>query len=263
MTAGHCSTPRSGISMYCDETDISCCRSDAMIGASQLSKMSLALVSTWLALTSLLTTATAEERRDTTALANDSFFIEVVHSHSSTSTIVIDWIVPQQYDVSEYVVESRRRGSKSFTRSMPLPGDSRTYEVTDLIFDADYEVCVYASLSNASTPHRQCTQLFTIPLIRTDNLLILFGVILYIFLTFLFAYLCWRNAKKKFDAQQHEGTVANDDEEVDERIDHAQNTPMLLSVPGGHTRPRSIIEEAEENIPYIDEEHHAGSNNVK
>ena len=144
---GHCSTPRSGISMYCDETDISCCRSDAMIGASQLSKMSLALVSTWLAL---------------------------------TSTIVIDWIIPQQYDVSEYVVESRRRGSKSFTCSMPLPGDSRTYEVTDLIFDADYEVCVYASLSNASTPHRQCTQLFTIPLIRTDNLLILFGVIVYI-----------------------------------------------------------------------------------
>ena len=141
---------------------------------------------------------------------------------------------------------------------MPLPGDSRTYGVTDLIFDADYEVCVYASLSNASTP-----QLFTIPLIRTDNLLTLFGVIVYIFLTFLFAYLCWRNAKKKFDAQQREGTVANDYEEVDERIDHAQNTPMLLSVPGGHTRPRSINEEAEENIPYIDEENHAGSNNVK
>ncbi|KAK2184088.1 hypothetical protein NP493_283g03010 [Ridgeia piscesae] len=235
-----------------------------MIGATQVSKMSLALVSTWLALTSLLTTATAEERRDTTARANDSFFIEVVHSHSSTSSIVIDWIVPQQYDVSEYVVEARRSGSKSVTRSMPLPGDSRTYEVTDLIFDADYEVCVYASLSNASMSHGQCTQLFTIPLIRTDNLLILFGVIAYIFLTFFVAYLCWRNAKKKFDAQlREEGTVANDHEEVDERIDHAQNTPMLLSVPGGNTRPRSIIEEAEENIPYIDEEHHAGSNNVK
>ena len=129
MTAGHSLTPRSGISVYCDETDVWCCRSDAMIGATQLSKMSLAVVSTWLALTSLLTTATAEVRRDTTARTNDSFFIEVVHSHSSTSTI--DWIVPQQYDVSEYVVESRRRGSKSFTRSMPLPGDSRTYEVTD------------------------------------------------------------------------------------------------------------------------------------
>lgn len=234
-----------------------------MIRATQLSNMSLVLVSTWLALTSLLTSALADERRDTTVLANDSFFIEIVHRHSSTSSILIDWIVPRQYDVTEYVVESRKRGSKAFTRSMPLPGNSRTYEVTDLVFDANYEVCVYASLSNTSVLHNQCTQLFTIPLVRTDNLLILFGVIAYILLTFLVAYLCWRKAKNKFDTQLREGTVANDEEEVDERIDHAQNMPMLLSVPGGNTRPRSIIEEEEANIPYIDEENHAGSNNVK
>ncbi|KAI0234839.1 hypothetical protein LSAT2_014787 [Lamellibrachia satsuma] len=237
-----------------------------MMCTTPLSKMSLALVSTWLALTSLLATAMAAEGgqdNDTTAPANDSFFIEIVHRHSSTSSIAIDWIVPSQYDVTEYVVESRRRGSKSVTRSMPLPGNSRTYELTDLIFDADYEVCVYASLNNNSTRHSQCTQLFTIPLIRTDNLLILFGVIAYIFLTFLIAYMCWRNARNKFDAQLREGTVANDNDEVDERIDHAQNTPMLLSLPAGNKRPRSIIEEEEENIPYIDEENYAGSNNVK
>ena len=230
-----------------------------------LTTMNLVVASTWLAMASLLATAMADEGRrvnDTPSTANESFSITIVHRYSSTSSIAIDWIVPSRYDVGEYVIESRKRGSQSVTRSRPLPGDSRSYELTDLVYDADYNICVHATLSDKSERRNQCTRLFTIPLIRRDNLLILFGVIAYILLTFLLAYLCWRNAKKKFDAQHLLDASSDDEDEIGERI-YNTNTPMLLGVPGGEKRPRSIIEEEEENMPFIDEEYHAGYNNVK
>ena len=237
-----------------------------MIGRTPLTRMNLVVASTWLAMVSLLTTTLADEGHqvnDTPTTANESFSIKIVHRYSSTSSIAFDWIVPSRYDVGEYVIESRKRGSQSVTRSMPLPGNSHSYELTDLVYGADYNICVHATLSDTSERRNQCKRLFTIPLIRRDNLLILFGVIAYILLTFLLAYLCWRNAKKKFDAQLLDASSDDDEDETAERIYDTQNTPMLLGVPGGDKRPRSVIEEQEENMPFIDEEYHAGSNNVK
>ena len=222
-----------------------------------------------------------------TVTADGSLFVDVTHRESSTSSISIEWRVRDEYlyDVIEFMVETRKMDSAAVTRSEPLPVERRFYEIRDLSTNAGYEICVSGwKLANATVvddnvSQRHCVEMATIPLIRTDSLVVLGISIGLVLLTIVAGYLCWRCAKARLERAAAKAGDGGDDDNNATNTNGYQpieeptvDKPSFLEPPPSQVirRPRSTIED--DDIPYItpplselsdDSNKRATSNNFK
>lgn len=174
--------------------------------------------------------------------------LSLSHVKSSTSSIKVNWSVPNGYFLKEYRIQATKETSDSLMVSPTFHGDNETdYELHDLMTNSDYLVCIDAIVTGLNnTEYIECISSFTIPVIRVDSVVVLCCVLGYLLLMVLIGYLCWRRAHKKKAEQEAEEEEGG--QKTQENGD--QSKPILLVSPPTDARPRSVIED-DADIPFI------------
>lgn len=142
------------------------------------------------------------------------------HVQSRTSSITLSWASNSSY--SSYQV--RARSLLSGITLTGQPTNETEYTLTDLMIDTPYDVCVTAKATEASVTadsrssdegkaveedEEACLQIRTIPSVRVDSVLVLFGVISFIVLSVAAALVCWKCSQKN-DAETAADATASD-----------------------------------------------------
>lgn len=172
----------------------------------------------------------------------DTRFVKLSHTRSTTKSITVDWTVPENSGVEGFRVETVKIGSQAKQISPILEWNATEYVIEDLSRNTDYQVCVHALLAPTSnTTEQSCLDLYTIPFIRWDSLIALFIVLGIVLLLVVLGLLCWRHARNK-QRRKH-------NEDPDNNKIKSESTQPILLAPPVDDRPRSSIEDAD--IPYI------------
>jgi hypothetical protein len=141
------------------------------------------------------------------------------HVASRTSSITISWATNSSH--SSYQV--RARSLLSGITLTGQPTNETEYTLTDLMIDTPYDVCVTAKATEAAPvtaesrdegkaveEEEACLQVRTIPSVRVDSVLVLFGVISFIVLSVAAALVCWKCSQKSDDAEPAADATASD-----------------------------------------------------
>ena len=171
--------------------------------------------------------------------------LELIHKESTTSSIELEWIVADPSLVENFVVQSKKINSESITKSGLI--EEYSYVVEDLRTNTNYEICVLVNYKDAASEDGvECVIFSTVPLIRFSSWIALLGVLGYVLLMVLLAYICWRHKMNQLQAEEDEEAL--DPDGVNEKMNTNQEPITYLSAP---PRPgqKSSIEDPD--IPYI------------
>lgn len=152
------------------------------------------------------TTSTADPALTPVANDDDDDSLRVEHVESRTSSITVKW-------TSNFTDQYFQVFARSLTSGILLlarPTNETELTLTDLTVDTSYKVCVLVNTRSSpsavslaagimSGDHQDhtkvvkaCLMLSTIPYIRIDSVLVLFGVVSFIVLSIVAAIFCWK-----------------------------------------------------------------------
>lgn len=189
-------------------------------------------------ITVLISVAASEER-----------IFNLTSEKRDISSIKVSWEVPDGLAVDSAEVFAKRMGGQVRIQGLKLLTDEQSYELTDLLTNSKYNVCLsvaYSSKESRDQSHTECLTLKTIAVVRPDSVYVLFIVVGVLVGLGVLGCVCWWYDRKKLRGN-------NEDEAsgVDEPPTEDQNAPILKAnaPPAYSDRPNVSIED--QDIPYI------------